>query len=90
MGLFDSRARAERAELKKHKRRQKSVREATKRDLEIGQLQDKTRLAKARVEYRKAKREERSSRFPKVTISTSKIRKKKQGKRLGKGKIRII
>jgi len=83
MGWFDSRSRAERTELKKAGKRKKSIRESARRDEEIGVLQDKARLAKAKKEKRLAEREEWRSRFPKVTVKTPKLKKKKQSRKLG-------
>ena len=77
MGWFDKRSRAEKAELKKHKERQKSVKRANKRELTIGELKDRTRLLKAKAEYKKAKSGGKSRSLVSVSIS-----KKKQGGKL--------
>ncbi len=88
MSWFGSRNRAERGELKKHKKALKSVRKATKRELEIGELKDKTRLRKAKTAYKKAKGGTKSKSRPLINISIS---KKKQGKKLSRrSKIRLF
>lgn len=98
MGFFDVRSSAERKELKKAKKSLKSAREANRRDLEIGRIEDRTRLlkakkglAKAKAGKRKAEKEEWRGRLPRVTVKAPKIKRKKQGRSLGrKRKIRLI
>ena len=83
---LSSKSRAERAELRKVKKRSKSISEARKRDEEIGRLQDKIRLEKTRQQYKSLKKKPRSK--PLVEIS---IGRKKQGRKLSrKSRIRLI